>query len=501
MIIKYLWLNRVRKTSIIDTYLYMSKGESMSATLLGFLNTFRGGTHPAEHKELTAHRPIVDFRNPMGDMVFLMQQHIGAPCLPLVEKGDYILRDQKIGEPQGFVGAPIFSSVSGTVKDIKPMLHPNGSLVNAVIVENDHLYKEIERPFAPLRLHDAFNLDNAEILKRVNYAGLVGMGGAGFPTHIKLNPGPDKKIDYILVNGCECEPYITADYREMLEDTERVVEGGRLAQKLFPNAKLLFCVESNKPNAIVALDRYIVSRYPDESIDVVELVTKYPQGAEKMMIKAATGREVPSGGLPADVGCIVLNIDSVVAIYRAVVQARPLQRRVVTVSGSVVERPGNYMVRIGTSIKELIEFCGLKEKPAKIIFGGPMMGTSATSMDIPIIKTTSSILLLSEKEARLPEESACIRCGRCVSACPIHLEPFRLSQYVEANRIDAFENEYGAECIECGSCSYVCPAKRHLTQAMKYGRGTVLALRRQRAQEAKALAEKQANEQKKEENK
>ncbi len=456
----------------------------MSENLFSVVNSFRGGIKPPDHKETTENIPIRDFMDPEGDMVFLMQQHLGAPAKPVVEVGQHVLRHQLIGEPGGFVSSPVYSSVSGTVKDIRPMRHPNGSMVPAVIIENDHLYEAMSGPYQPA---DYTQLDAAEIRERIRYAGIVGMGGAGFPTFIKLTPPEDKKIDYVLINGSECEPYLTSDYRVMLEDTERLVVGGAIVRKLFPGSACCFCIENNKPKAIDRLNECIRSRFPDdEDMRVIQLITKYPQGSEKMIIKAATGREVPgNGGLPADVGCIVINIDTVIAVYRAVMQARPLQRRIVTVSGSMVRNPGNYRVRIGTNLRELVEFAGITEEPAKIICGGPMMGLAVDTFDIPVIKTTSSLVLLTAEEARLPEESPCIRCGKCVSACPMHLQPYLLAELADRRDFDAFEKEFGCECIECGSCSFACPAKRQLTQAIKLGRKIGLANRKKRQQEAK----------------
>lgn len=451
----------------------------MAENLLSLVRTFRGGIHPPDEKDTTCDIPIQDFMDPEEDLVFLMQQHLGAPAKPCVSVGDYVYRHQLIGEADGKISAPVYSSVSGTVKAIGPVLHPNGSYVTGITVENDHLYDEVNGPFKPVSFED---VPTNEILDRIRYSGIVGMGGAGFPTCVKLDPPKDKTIEYVLVNGSECEPFLTSDYRVMLEDTERLVKGALIVRKLFEKAELCICVESNKPKAIDLLNDCIKRNFPgDRRIEVVQLLTKYPQGSEKTLISAVTGREVPSGGLPADVGCVVINVDTVVAIYRAVCQARPLQRRIVTVSGSMVKNPGNYKVRIGTSVRELIEHCGVTEEPAKIICGGPMMGLAIPSLDIPIIKTSSSFVLLSEEEARFPEASACIRCGKCIDACPIHLEPFRLTQMVERREFDEFERNFGCECIECGSCSFVCPAKRHLTQTMKLGRKTGLANRKKRA--------------------
>ncbi len=452
----------------------------MGEKLLSIARTFHGGIHPPDQKHITEDLPIKDYMDPHMDMVYPMQQHLGAPCRPLVKKGDRVLRDQLIGEPVSFVCAPVYSSVSGTVKDVKPMLHPNGSKVMSVIVENDHLYETMQGPFSPC---DYKTLSREDILERIKYSGIVGMGGAGFPTHIKLSPPPDKKIDHIIINGAECEPYLTSDYRVMLEDTIRLLNGTRLLSYIFPESKVCIAIENNKMKAIRQLDHYLNKDGDAGNISVVQLLAKYPQGGEKMLINAVTGREVPSGALPADVGCIVLNIDSVIAIYRAVVQARPLQRRIVTISGDGVENPGNYRVRIGTSIRELLEnVAGLKGTPGKVICGGPMMGMPMADLDAPIIKTSSSLLILSKEKAVLPEESACIRCGQCIHACPMHLQPYQLSDFARRGDWDAFIKQHGCDCIECGSCSYVCPAKRHLTQAMKLGRKNGMVIMRERAQ-------------------
>ena len=441
------------------------------------LKTFKGGVYPPDEKKVTCDKPIQDFMDPVGDMVFPMQQHQGAPCTPIVKKGDHVLRDQIIGEPTDLLGAYVYTSVSGTVKDVKPMLHPNGTQVMSVIIENDHRYEVKEKEIKPCSYKE---LSRDEILDRIRLAGIVGMGGTGFPTHIKLSPEADKKIDYVLINGSECESYLTSDYRVMLEDPWRVVNGLRIAMSLFPKAKGRIGIEADKSKAIETLQTYIQD---EKDMEIVPLKTKYPQGGEKQLIYAITGREVPSGGLPDDVGCIVLNVDTTVAISRAITQARPLQRRIVTVAGDCIKNPGNFRVRIGTSFQEVVEAAGgLIEEPAKMLCGGPMMGTALSTLDIPIIKTTSCILLLSEKEAWLPKETACIRCGKCVEACPMHLQPYKLNQLVLREDWDGFIKLNGTDCIECGSCSYTCPAKRYLTQACKLGRKMAEDLRSQAKQ-------------------
>ncbi len=444
------------------------------------LRTFKGGVHPPDEKRHTADIAIQDFMDPKGDMVFPMLQHLGAPCRPVVKKGDFVLRDQVIGEPDG-LGALVYSSVSGTVKDVKPMPHPNGSKVMSVVIENDHQYTTMEKDIQPCSYKE---LSAEQILDRIRRAGIVGMGGAGFPTHIKLSPPPDKKIDHIILNASECEPYLTSDYRVMLEDSWRVVNGLRIVLSLFPGAKGYIAIESNKPDAFQALQPYIED---ENDIELVGLKTKYPQGGEKQLIHAVTHREVPSGGLPADIGCIVINVDTSVAISRAITQARPLQRRIVTVTGDCVKNPGNYRVRIGTSFREVLEAAGgVTKEPAKIICGGPMMGMALSSLDVPVIKTSSCLLVFSDSKAYLPEESACIRCGKCIQACPMHLQPYELNQLVLRRDWDGFIKWHGPECIECGSCSYICPAKRHLTQTCKLGRQVVAAMRKQAAKGGKS---------------
>lgn len=434
------------------------------------LSTFKRGIHPPHGKEYTQHKKIEYYMDPKEDLVFPMVQHIGAPCKPIVKKGDHVLVGQVIGEPTAFVCSPIHSSVSGTVKNVKPMLHTNGAMVMSVIIENDHQMEEHES-LGPKKSMDEFT--NEEILEEIKNAGIVGMGGAGFPTHIKLAPPPDKVIDYVIINGAECEPYLTSDHRVMLEETDRVVTGLKIILKLFPNAKGVIAIENNKPDAIAKMEEAVAD---ESNIQVVPLKTKYPQGAEKQLIYAVTGREVPSGKLPADAGCIVQNIDTAVAIHRAIVRGRPLMRRIVTVTGSVVKEPKNFKVRIGTSFKELIEAAGgFTEEPGKIIAGGPMMGMAQYSLDIPIVKGSGAILCLSKKDIAYNPQSNCIRCGKCVEVCPIHLIPSELNHNSIRQEWDDFEKNRGLDCIECGCCSFECPAKRHIVQSIRTAKRTVIA--------------------------
>lgn len=433
--------------------------------------TFKRGVHPPDGKSFTNNIPIKLIMPEKGtQMVMPMSQHLGAPCEPIVAKGDRVLLGQKIADSSAFVSAPIHSSVSGTVVDIKPMLTPGGAMCNSIIIENDGLFEEDPSLGKDT---DYKNFSKEKILQKIHDAGVVGLGGAGFPTHIKLNPPKDKKIDTIIVNAAECEPYLTSDHRAMLERTDWLVKGLEIALMLHPEAKGYIAIEANKPDAIETMQKAVSN---SSKIEVAVLQTKYPQGSEKQLIYAVTKREVPSGGLPADVGCIVDNVDTMLAVERAIARDRPLMRRIVTLSGGAVKNPGNYQVRIGMSFKDLIEMTGgFKEDPAKIIAGGPMMGPCVYSLDIPMIKTSSAILCFTEKEAYLPPERNCIRCGKCVEHCPMGLMPLELNQDVLANDYEAFEKHHGIDCIECGSCSYICPAKRQLAQSIRVARKTVMA--------------------------
>jgi len=438
--------------------------------------TFKHGVHPPDSKEYTNKKPIKILMPKEGaDIVLPMSQHIGAPCEPLVAKGDHVLLGQKIGDSQAFVSSPIHSSVSGTVKEIKPVLTPGGAMSKAVIITNDGKYEE-DPSLGKETNYESFSRD--KIIEKVHNAGIVGLGGAGFPTHIKLNTAPDKKIDAIILNAAECEPYLTNDHRVLLEKPERVVKGMEIMLKVHPQAHGYIGVETNKPDAIEVLEK-VTANIPN--ISVVPVKTKYPQGSEKQLIYSITRREVPSGKLPADVGCIVDNVDTVLAIERAVVRDRPLMRRIVTLTGGAIKNPGNYQVRLGMSFRELIEMTGgFSEEPAKVIAGGPMMGVAVYSLDIPLIKTSSAILCLTKAETELPEESNCIRCGKCVEHCPMGLMPLELNKDVIAKDYEAFEKNSGLDCIECGSCSFICPAKRHLAQSIRVTKRAVMAMKRKK---------------------
>ena len=430
--------------------------------------TFLGGIHPYDGKELSKDKPVMEIL-PQGELVYPLSQHIGAPAKPVVKKGDHVLVGQLIAESGGFVSAPIYASVSGTVKSIEPRRVVTGDLVESIIVENDGLYEEIGFfPIAPVK-----KMTRQEVIDIIKEAGIVGMGGAGFPTYIKLSPKEPDKIDYVIVNGAECEPYLTSDYRRMLEEPEKVIKGLKIVLKLFKRAVGVIAVEDNKPECIKLLKSLTQN---EKRITVKTLKTKYPQGAERTLIYAVTGRQINSSMLPADVGCIVNNVDTICAIYRAVAEGRPLMERIVTVTGDAIANPRNYKVRIGTSYSQLIEEAGgFKTEPEKIICGGPMMGFSMFDLNAPITKTSTALLALTTDEVSMMEPGPCINCGRCVEVCPGRVVPSRLADDAERFDEEAFLKHDGMECCECGCCSFICPAKRPLTQEIKSMRKMLLA--------------------------
>ena len=435
------------------------------------LYTFKGGVHPHDGKEFSKDMPIMDLK-PGKELVYLLSQHIGAPAKPCVEKGERVLVGQKIAEAGGFVSAPVHASVSGTVKAIEKRKNAVGDFVDAIIVTNDEEYECIpDDPIASLE-----ELDKAAILKRIQDAGVVGMGGAGFPTHVKLAPKDPDKIEYVLVNGAECEPYLTSDYRCMLEYPEQIVEGLQCILKLFDNAEGVICIENNKPEAIRVMEQAVKGK---DRMRVAVMMTKYPEGAERCMIDAITGRKVNSRMLPADVGCVVDNIDTVIAIREAVMLGRPLMHRIFTITGDAVNNPRNYSVPVGMSYQEIIEDAGgFKSQPEKIISGGPMMGFALYDLDIPVTKTSGAITCFLKDVVAQMKETPCINCGRCVRGCPARLMPFKLCDYAEHGDMEKFEQAYGLECVECGSCSFSCPAKRPLAANIKAMRRTVMASKR-----------------------
>lgn len=431
-------------------------------------STFPGGIHTYDGKDLTMDKSTTVIL-PKGDLVFPVTQHIGAPAKPLVAKGDKVLVGQKIAEAGGFISSNIISSVSGTVKEIEKRLTVSGNLVESIIVENDNEYQKVEG-FGKDR--DYTKLTKDEIRSYVKEAGIVGLGGAGFPTHVKLTPKDDSKIDYVIVNAAECEPYLTSDYRMMLEEPEKIIGGLKIMLRLFEKAKGMIAIEDNKPEAIKKL-KELTSK--EENIEVVVVKTKYPQGGERQLVYAVTGRKLNSKKLPSDVGCVVDNVDTVIAIYNAVAKSTPLIRRIVTVSGDAVKNPQNFNVAIGIDYWEILEAAGgFTERPEKMISGGPMMGIALYSCNVPVMKTSSALLgFLKDKSA--VEESPCIRCGKCAEKCPLQLMPFQLADLSQRGDEDGFAKADGVECCGCGCCTYICPARRSLTQSIMQMRNSVLA--------------------------
>jgi len=438
--------------------------------LKGF--TFKGGVHPPHFKEFTE-KVAIGRANEPSMVIIPMQQHIGAPCEPIVKVGDRVKIGEKIGEAKAFVSAPIHSSVAGVVKKIVAMDSPGGSKVLSVIIESDGT-NEVHESIKPKE--DISILTREEILSFIKDAGVTGMGGAGFPTHVKLSPPPEKKIDTIILNGAECEPYLTADHRLMLESPEKVVYGLKAIMKVVGVDKGFIGIEMNKPDAIEIMQKAVAN---EPNIEVSPLVTKYPQGDEKRLINSVTGREVPAGGLPMDVGVVVNNVGTAAAIANVLQTGMPVIERIVTITGRAVNNPKNLIVKIGTPFKEVIEQCGgYNGTPWKILMGGPMMGLAQFTDEVPVIKGTSGILVLTEKEARIPEPQPCIRCGKCVSICPINLQPLYISQLSLNKMFDETVKYHVLDCIECGSCSFICPSKRPLVDSIRIAKREVIAKRK-----------------------
>lgn len=436
--------------------------------------SFKGGVHPDDNKRYTASKPI-ETLTPPQKLIYPLSQHIGAPCTPCVSVGDYVKMGQKIADSEAFVSAPIHSSVSGTVVAIEKHPVPNGTMVDSIVIENDFT-DTLDESIKPI---DYTSVNPDDIPALVREAGTVGMGGATFPTHVKLMPAQKEKIDTIIVNGAECEPYLTSDHRVMLETPEEVVMGLKIILYRFGITNGHIAIEENKPDAIAVMKK----KCEGEGISVDVLKKKYPQGGEKQLIYAVTKRTVPLGKLPADSGVIVVNVDTCTAIARKFMYGTPLMRRIVTLAGTPLKNNGNYNVRIGTPIEYIIEQCGgFTKEPDKVILGGPMMGVAQFRLDIPVIKGTSAILCLDEKEAYIPEEGPCIRCGKCVDHCPMNLMPLYLHDFARKNDMDSCEKYNVTACIECGSCSFECPAKRHLVQNIRIAKQNVMAIQRERAQ-------------------
>ncbi len=444
------------------------------------MKTFRiGGVHPAENK-LSAAEPIRVAELPKI-AVFPMGQHIGAPAKPIVQKGDKVKVGQMIAEAGGFVSAPIFSSVSGTVQKIDTIIEASGYKKPAVFitVEGDEWEESIDRSTDLVTLADRPELTSKDIIDKIQKAGIVGMGGACFPCHVKLMPPPGSKPEWVIINAVECEPYLTADHRLMLEHADEIIVGLTLLMKAVDVKKGFIGIENNKPDAI-ALMQEKAKAYP--GIEIVPLKVKYPQGGEKQLIDAVVGRQVPAPpALPVSVGAIIQNVGTAFAVYEAVMKNKPLFERIVTVTGKSLAHPSNFLTRMGTPMSQLIDACGgLPEDTGKVIGGGPMMGKALLNTDVPICKGSSGVLIMNEKEAKRGEVENCIRCGKCVGACPMGLEPYLLSQCAEQQMWERLEKEDVVSCIECGSCQFTCPANRPLLDYIRLGKSTVMGIIRSR---------------------
>ena len=440
-------------------------------------NTFRGGVHPEERKELSREERLRLF-DPKGEMVFPLSQHIGKPAKPLVKKGDQVLVGQRIAEADGFISSHIHSSCSGTVKNIEKRRVLGGGMADCIVIDNDRQFT----PFADYtQKGNASTLSDDEIIQRVQDAGVVGLGGAGFPTYVKLKPKNPEDITWIIANGAECEPYLTCNDQLMRTHSMEIAEGMELVLRLFPNARGVICIEDNKPEAIQAM-RLAVSDRP--RIQVKEMITKYPQGGERSLIQAVTGVNFPISKLPADVGCIVQNVGTLYAVQRAVLYGEPLYSQSFTVSGEAVVKPANFFVRVGTSYAELLEECGgIREgaKAVKALAGGPMMGVAMGSLDVPVQKQNNALTVLPEDPVVLADKlmTACLHCGRCTTVCPVGLMPQLMADAAIAGDLERYEKKlYGLECIQCGSCTFACPAKRPLMQVFKQAKAEITALKK-----------------------
>jgi electron transport complex protein RnfC len=452
------------------------------ATAAKTSRTFAGGVHPAGRKGLAQDSSIQPAPIPK-QLSILLSQHLGAVCRPLVAKKDAVKAGQKIGEADAFVSAPVHSSLNGVVKEISLQPHPVLGRTEGIIIDVDVGNAGPKQPRAE-EFRGGFDenqFSDEQILNAVHEAGIVGMGGAGFPTRVKLQPNPTNPIKTMIVNGCECEPFITCDYRMMLEWTDQILAGTKLVRKVLKPERLIIGVEDNKPKAIEAMSR---AASQTEGIEVVSLRTKYPQGGERQLIKSIINRDVPTPGIPPMINVLVLNVATAAAIAEAVVFSEPLTHRVVTVTGPGIERPGNFYVPIGMAVGELIEACGgLSPDAVKVILGGPMMGISIADLSCPITKTSGAITVLNAKEIggakHEMRETACIRCGRCIEACPMNLNPTKIAHAVKHGLFDVAEDYYQSACIECGCCSYVCPANIELTGYIRTGKTAVARKKRQ----------------------
>jgi electron transport complex protein RnfC len=425
---------------------------------------FRHGVHPPDSKELTANVPIR--RMPFPDEIVLpLRQHAGRPAKLLVGKGDRVERGDKIAEADGWVSVPIHASAAGRVVDIGWWPHPDGTFAEAVRIRVEPYSPQIPRP---RMVPEWQGLTPKQIVAAVQNAGVVGLGGAAFPAHVKLSPPEDTRIEMLLVNGAECEPYLTTDHRSMVEYPERVYSGIRIMMRTLGVDRAVIGVERNKPDAIAALER---TKPPDVDISVQPLTVKYPQGAEKMLIKAVTGREVPSGRLPMHVGVVVQNVASLAAIAEVFETGLPLIERIVTITGPGVKKPSNLIVPVGTKLRDAVAYCGgLTDDAAEILFGGPMMGAPQSDLDTPLIKGTSGVVILNRAQSKPVRSYPCIQCGHCLDACPVFLNPSLLGQLAQAGRYEDMQKANLMDCMLCGSCSYVCPSNIPLSQMFSLGK-------------------------------
>ncbi|MBL7157975.1 MAG: electron transport complex subunit RsxC [Candidatus Omnitrophica bacterium] len=424
-------------------------------------NTFRGGVCLAEEKELTVGKKTKEIPAPK-ELIVPLCQHIGSPNESIVKEGDAVRVGQVLGDAKAFVSAPVHSPISGTVKSVQNFFHPVFGKSPAVLIEND----EKHEPLSTSVKNDPARLSKEEIITIVRNAGIVGMGGAAFPTHVKLKVPEGKIIDTLIINGAECEPYLTGDHRLMIEKTKEVIDGVNIVSRVLGAKKVIIAVESNKLSAVFAMKKVIK---PPLKIEVLK--TKYPQGGEKQLIKAILKKEVPPGKLPLDVGVLVQNVGTCFAIQNAVCDGKPLTERCVTFTGSCLKEPGNYIVKVGTRLRDVIDYCGgFLTPPAKIISGGPMMGVSQYTLDVPVVKGTTGVLFLSEKEAAICEEMPCIKCAKCVDSCPLRLLPTDIMRMVKYSKWEYLKELHPSDCVECGACSYVCPSKIPLTQYIKLGK-------------------------------